>query len=379
MNIAALFATQDKLKYCALLDYDLIYIIDENPYNWNYDDNHQGVVYLPMEKAVELYKVGNIDKFYIFPSYKKNIRNFIDIYLKKYIKSCDILYMPMKIFRDTNLSFDDIRNSICPFEECRELEFLSIHISEQCNLQCKNCSMLIGACENPAEISFEETKAALQVLKNIVDDIGVIQLIGGEPLLNNRILDFCVIIRENYPLSEIEIITNGTLINNMDALFFNTIKSLNIKICVSHYPVLKSKADSINEILKSNNVIYDFSDEYRYFSKLYNLIGNSDIKKTFEVCRSMHYCKNGLNLKGKFLAPCMAPFALENIAEYYGIKVENHGIVNLLSKNLSLNVEEILMMLSTPLDICRYCHCDTVEKWHQLYSDQMDDILNWSV
>jgi organic radical activating enzyme len=376
MNIGVLFATDKTIGYCNLIECEKFYIIVENPYEWNFYEEDADVIYLPLEDAINLYNQGEIDKFLIFPTYKKNMRMVIHNLLGK-IKSTDIMYIPMKILRDKTLTLSEQKKLVCIFDERDEIDYLAVHLSEQCNLKCRYCSMMIGAGSGNKDVSFDKTKAALIKLRKAVSDIGVIQIMGGEPLLNAEILSFCSLLRELYKFTKIEIVTNGILIPTKDSEFFEVIKKFNIKICVSHYPILGSKADVINSILKREGVMYEFSEEFNSFLKLYNFEGDSDIDMTFRNCVTTQNCKNGFNLKEYLLAGCMAPFALNNVTNYCNINPLKYKIIDLMNDEDSLSIEKILELSNEPAEICRYCHHDNIEKWMQ--AKEIDDISNWSI
>ncbi len=90
------------------------------------------------------------------------------------------------------------------------------YVTMQCNLNCTYCEDF-GARRNslvtPAP-SFEDAKRILAVIRTGVDRLW---LTGGEPLLQQQILDLLAYARHDLRFREISLITNGTLLDNVIA------------------------------------------------------------------------------------------------------------------------------------------------------------------
>lgn len=111
----------------------------------------------------------------------------------------------------------------------REINYLRLSITENCNLRCKYC---IG---DDFSICKKET-LSLGKIKNIVkaaNNIGVkkIRLTGGEPLLREDLVDIISFIKSVNPDIEIGITTNGyLLLDKLDKLKNAGLDRLNISI-----------------------------------------------------------------------------------------------------------------------------------------------------
>ena len=68
-------------------------------------------------------------------------------------------------------------------------------------------------------------------------ELGTLNLLGGEPLLNPKIIDFMRIARENLPNTNIQIVTNGILLNEQKEDFWHACNKYDIKIVVTKYPI----------------------------------------------------------------------------------------------------------------------------------------------
>lgn len=131
---------------------------------------------------------------------------------------------------------------------------LDFYITTCCTLKCKDCSFLlplmyknkINECQ-----SFDEFKLTLDTLLNSIDYIDMINLLGGEPLLNKelpKMIEYCA---NNKKIGVIKIITNATILFSNALL--DVLKNNNDKVYVyiSNY----STNDKITHLLKYDAII----------------------------------------------------------------------------------------------------------------------------
>lgn len=96
-----------------------------------------------------------------------------------------------------------------------------LNVTQKCNLACKYCFVK----QQPLEIDLKTAKDAIDFYaKNSLDELEVpsITFFGGEPLLKyDEIIKPCIeYIRENYGDYQIDITTNGTLLDEEKLIFF---------------------------------------------------------------------------------------------------------------------------------------------------------------
>ena len=101
---------------------------------------------------------------------------------------------------------------IVPFLSDSYLSYLEYHVADHCNLNCKYCTHYSPLVQEPVFTDLEKFKLDLQLLKERIDDIGVIRILGGEPLLNPQLSEFITYTRRLYPKAVITVVTNGLLI-----------------------------------------------------------------------------------------------------------------------------------------------------------------------
>jgi len=340
--------------------------ISESPAKWFTSSELSNNRYCSVYYAIQEYKKSNIQRFLIFPSKAINTTHIVSELEVNGVSSDHILY----------LSHANICNGspyqFSPYKNRDELFSLSVHVSASCNLNCAHCSSMCGLQTIHKKIDLNTTFKSIQRLNRLFNSIINIQIIGGEPLLCPELLDFLHAVRNCYPLSKIEIITNGTLLLQRETEFYERISQDNISISISYYPVLSNSIDEINNLLKSKKIDYSISNKIMHFYKFYNLSGDSDPLSTYYNCQSIQYCKNGLTLLEDYLYPCVAPIALERagliLSSQYGIN---------LTSNVTKN--DIIQLLCTPMNICSFCHMDYQERWHQLDEQEVDTVKSWSV
>ena len=367
MNVAVFFADIEQVTHLRELNERVhVSLISEIPQNWlNKNGEYQ---FFSMHKAFDMYQKREITKFIIFPTLKKNLYFFYEDVLLPNVSKNDILYVSLEQMINGELLIDGLST----FGERKDLDYISVHIMDRCNLKCAHCSSMSGLIKNETRISYSKTIKSIHQISSIFKSVNYIQLLGGEPLLNEMLLDYCGILRNYFPYSYIEIATNGTQILSQKQYFFDALRGLNIAISVSYYPILADIIDRINTLLCKSGITYTISDRITHFDKYYDFSGSSDVSQTFWNCQSAQYCKNGLTLYEDYIYPCVAPIALYRAGviddpSKYGIYVSER-----------ITCQEIKSMIH-PIEICRYCHMDQFQKWHQLNEKEINCLKSWSI
>ena len=127
-----------------------------------------------------------------------------------------------------------------PKVELMELKNLFFQLSTKaCNLKCKHCYIERNPYKNEEDfIQVEKIKQALISVKN--KKLSSIYLTGGEPLLHP---DFNQILRMCLKISNVTVLTNGTMINDKKARFLRKIDDES-----QFETIYRISIDSINEL-----------------------------------------------------------------------------------------------------------------------------------
>lgn len=238
---------------------------------------------------------------------------------------------------------------------------LDYDLTTRCTLTCKYCSNLMPLFAQKVkekkikhiETTFEQFKTVMDNLTSVINKIGVLQLIGGEPLLCSNLAEILEYCGKNSAIHSIKIITNGTLIPK-DKLI-DVIKEYNNKIYfyISNYsanPELQSvvKYEKLFELLKKHNIKYQTMKDLRWNVDLpleYKNYSEEKLKYIFKNC-VMSSCLSILNNKLHICAKSASAheLGLVTVTDYVDLlDVENlkNNLINFYSKDL--------------FDICHYC------------------------
>ncbi len=165
---------------------------------------------------------------------------------------------------------------------------IGVNISEHCNLKCKYCCHFSCVAEKEF-YDLDKFRQDLGRLSNIFNKQLYTHLVlfGGEPLLNPQINEYVKYSRECFPKAPIDIITNATLLDDMDESFWKTVSENKVEILPSIYPVKINWASVLDKAKKYNVGMYVY---YKQKHKL--TLDNVDkFQKT-------HFRKTVLNEKG---------------------------------------------------------------------------------
>lgn len=262
-----------------------------------------------------------------------------------------------------------------------------VHLSEHCNLKCAGC----GHFSSIAEEEFTQIDVFSKDLSRLNDltggDVRYIALLGGEPLLNKNINEFMEISRKFFKDVYIYIVTNGILLDKMDAAFWETAHKNNIWISISPYPI-KLNINQIKQLSNKygvpcgfyhgSNGIIDFgglddTSGKKMFRWAFDTQGGQNYKKNFMRCGFSNGC---ITLKnGKLFTCAMFPH-IEHFNKRFGKKLEITGR-DYIDIYKAKNIGEIMDFLATPVPFCRYCNLDKVTHNHE-WSVTKKEISEWT-
>lgn len=234
------------------------------------------------------------------------------------------------------------------------INYLEHHIVDHCNLKCNGCSHFSGLADEWFE-DFDDFYRDFSKLKEVTNgEVGVIRIMGGEPLLHPQVKLFLVTTRLLFPKSQVQLVTNGILLKKMPEVI-DICNQYGIIICISNYDInidLQNLLDKIDFKRVDNK------------GKMYNisldLNGNQDIDVSFNNC-DLHFYKWFFFQNGRFYHCCIGAniriynkYFNRELPEPEGISIYEH------------NENEIISYLNRPIDLCKYCN--TIKR-HQSYHD----------
>ena len=228
--------------------------------------------------------------------------------------------------------------------------YFEYHVSYHCNLKCKGCGHYSNIA--PEEFGdFDKFESDIYRLKELFWGIRMIRLMGGEPLLNPRLPDFCHMARKVFPDADIRIVSNGLLIPSINVEILKAMKENYIGFDITQYPPTSELKERIELRCLENEVLYTMSGKVNQFFRTLNINGDSNKKDEHSICgsRRCHFLENGkisvcglpiLNKKYKDIIGHNAPVFEQDIMDIYDNSLDGFAINDFLSK---------------PIETCRYC------------------------
>lgn len=192
------------------------------------------------------------------------VKNNLDMYsaMRREQGEEEIKTIAFVKFTDKNESIRTIE----PYMPASYLPYLEFHIADHCNLNCRGCEHYSGLVKSPHFPNFDRFERDMIQLHKFINDIGVIRILGGEPLLNPEINRYIELSRRLYPQSTLFVVTNALLLPKMPDSFFETLLAQKAMLFISYYLPLQSKMQSIRQMLHERGVPYFLTQLNEQFS-----------------------------------------------------------------------------------------------------------------
>ena len=243
------------------------------------------------------------------------------------------------------------------------IPYFETHITEACNLKCRGCSHF-SVFAKPKHKDIAEFEREFKRLSEI-EEIGIIRLMGGEPLLNPNFMEYCRIARRYFPNTSISLVTNGILGHKL-VPYEDELKRLRINVTISDYHLDKQNKDIHTELHEKGS--------------LYNISLDPSGKQDADL---MHYfCDIRIHswfyfMDGRFY-PCCIAGTIHDFWNHFGL---DWGITQ---EELSIDIfnhtaEEIEEFISKPCKLCRFCDTLTRPNTYKPFSISTGDIKEWTV
>ena len=241
------------------------------------------------------------------------------------------------------------------------LDYIELQFEDRCNLNCAGCSHYSPLVGEPGRVSRDETLASLRKLAAKFSHIRHVRIVGGEPLLDERLLVTLSEIRAVLPKSRIAVVTNGILLLSKAGDWFEKCRRLDIKFSFSVYPPVAAKTEEILEKVSAAGIEIHAIPCKVFLAKL-DLKASGGCRKRFRHCRLHAYCPF---LRNGRIYPC----AESALAGFYNVKFgENIPACEGLIVD-TCSGRQILKYLMTPIAHCAYCaESQRSFDWHR--SDQ---------
>lgn len=327
------------------------------PYFISFENENENVI--SFDKVKELYSSGEINAIVIPKEYYIQYNDIIQQLVKREINVNDIYNGMRLIERIHELLSNDkslIAGLITPMLSDSYLSYLEYHVADHCNLNCKYCTHYSPLVKDAKFTNYYDFEQDLNRLKNYIDDIGVIRILGGEPLLNPELPRFIELTRQLYPMSVITVVSNGMVIDRISDELVDTMNRNMAFFHISYYPPLEDRMDSIKRFLVEKKIPFTASPKMDKFLKTQKLTASDNTDFFYNCFQATCTCI----YEGK-IAPCFAPFTTKYFNDAFDKELpEGEGIDLYDEENTT---ESVKLKLLFPLERCRYCYAGTPYKW----------------
>lgn len=230
---------------------------------------------------------------------------------------------------------------------------LEYPITNHCNLSCIHCdhaSPLLPTSFADLNVYHDDLTALAAVL--VTRDFRVI---GGEPLLHPKLMDFLQLARESGIGERITLVTNGTLLREAPRDLWSMID----RLWLSVYPKMEARMDvkEIQRLCHAHNVVFDRRDISAFRQTIVNsrIDDTALVQRIFDTCKNTHEWHCFTAYRGLFYKCAVAPSTPTRLG-LRGTQFDASGDAVAIHHLPSLR-ERLEAYLSdrTPLASCRFC------------------------
>jgi MoaA/NifB/PqqE/SkfB family radical SAM enzyme len=228
---------------------------------------------------------------------------------------------------------------------------LEANIVNHCNLQCANC-------DHSASL-FKEDFMSLEIFENDLTKMSEImhvkelKLVGGEPLLHPKIIDFVKIAKHIGISDRVIIITNGILIPQMKDELWDLLDGMWISI----YPNIDIKIDNLQEMSNKHN-LWIWKKETPQFVRVLIDFENENaklVKHIYNMCLDAHTYSCHTIHNGRYYK-CQPSVYMAKRLSKLNINYDYERDSILIHKNRNLQ-EEVISFTNSPYPLrsCSFC------------------------
>lgn len=229
-----------------------------------------------------------------------------------------------------------------------------VHLAEHCNLNCKGCSHFSPLAREEFADPEECGRDMARLGELLGDQVSVIHLLGGEPLLHPRICEFLPAAARCFPKARVELLTNGLLLPAMPESFWDACRENRVIIRVTKYPV-SAPYGQMEAMAAARHV------GFRYFNS--NLSKDTFRKDQYDL-RGLrpaygNYLKCGLaghccQLARGRVYVCAQSAYIRHLADYFNLnlKTVRRDSIDIYKAKAR---DDILRFIRRPVPFCRYC------------------------
>ena len=315
-----------------------------------------------VEGFIDKYKSGELNGKQILSMTEFRVSKRMDIIISvQNLYSCVEIYYEIKQYAKKIFWFwdggddRDLENELVEITNWGDciLPRLDMHLSDKCNLNCVGCTHFSPLFDEVG-CEYDECMNNLNKILSKYSGVARLNLLGGEPLLNDDLTRIIPAIRKKMPNSTIVFFTNGLLLCNVSEIILQVFKSNRIRIYISDYKPTDKIIKKIKDRLDRYGVLYTVAryDEKAVFNKPLCIDKNMNNKKKCisDGCVSV--------AAGK-IARCPTLLYIDKLNHTFDCEFPNDGIYDLDDADLS--GMEINKKMRERVSLCDYCIDNEIE------------------
>ena len=265
---------------------------------------------------------------------------------------------------------------------------LCFDIIEKCNLNCVGCLVYSPlADENSFVMDICDFERDIKRLSELFleEEIDVITLSGGEPLLHQKLIEFPPIIRKVFPNVAVRIVTNGLLLLKQEDAFWECCRTNNVTLEQTKYPIdLDYK--KIGTLAKEKGVQHVFMDDTGEVTKTMQIfpvdmtamsekaLNSQNERLNFFNCWEANQC---IRVQNGRIYTCSRIPHIKLLNKYFNL---NYHVTDDDSMDIytAKDKKEIYNFLATATPFCRYCKVNSISEGHA-WSVSKKQIEEWGM
>ena len=240
------------------------------------------------------------------------------------------------------------------------LPFLDVHITTRCTLNCKDCNHYTDAYDDRTHraVTFETFKRDLDNILHVVDSVHMLQIGGGEALLNRemgKMLDYA---DSRGQVKFILFTTNGTLIPS-DEVFERLRLSRKAFVVISQYgSEVQKKREQLIDRLKALGIRHFAYGEQKWFAQWELRKANRPAAELERNLKKCYLASCTAALLDGVIYPCPVSIPIDLVVERDALKDER---INVGDGDLREKLKAFY--LKTYFDACDFCHIPDRPVW----------------
>lgn len=234
------------------------------------------------------------------------------------------------------------------------LQSIDLMITEQCSLKCKDCGHLMQYYSSPKHRKKEEIFAYLDRIDQVFDVIGGVQILGGEPLMNQEVYEIVEYAQSKESIETVHVVTNATILPKKEKMGkFNPTK---VDFVISDYENERQKIPEIRSLLGELGISCDLASSGQWIDYADIKDYQRDEENLKELYRTCNTKNTSVLSHGKlYICPRLA-----NAHTLHAMPEEVFQYVDLMdeTKEVSQLKEELKKYFygTTYLKACNYCN-----------------------